>query len=476
MKARKHIATIMTSILLSAALSGCNSAVSNSEGSASAAPGPSVQPSVASEQPATQTPSLDGYNLLWSDEFDGNTLNPDLWNVELRQPGWTNEELQEYTDSADNVFVRDGDLVIKAIKTEDENGNPYYTSGKVTGFGKTDFMYGKVVVRAKVPEGQGLWPAVWMMPTDERLYGSWPKCGEIDIMEVLGNQPNIAYGTIHYGNPHAQQQGIYTLASGSLADDFHDYSVEWEPGEIRYYVDDELYYTVNDWFTGEEGGDDVPYPAPFNQNFYVQMNLAVGGTWPGNPDATTDFDNAELQIDYVRVYQKPEYDTNVTKPPMVFRDPTEDGNLIYNGDFSEQDSLDGTSNWNFLLFEGGEGSARISDNEMVIDSTSEGTEQYSVQLVQPDLPMEKGKTYRLTFDACAAEDRKMIVCVSAPKMDWIRYLPDTSLDLTTDYQTYSYDFTMNDRDDNAGRLEFNMGAQGSTAQIKIKNVRIEVVE
>ena len=238
MKARKHIATIMTSILLSAALSGCNSAVSNSEGSASAAPGPSVQPSVAGEQSVTQTPSIDGYNLLWSDEFDGNTLNPDLWNVELRQPGWTNEELQEYTDSADNVFVRDGDLVIKAIKTEDENGNPYYTSGKVTGFGKTDFMYGKVVVRAKVPEGQGLWPAVWMMPTDERLYGSWPKCGEIDIMEVLGNQPNIAYGTIHYGNPHAQQQGIYTLASGSLADDFHDYSVEWEPGEIIYYVDD----------------------------------------------------------------------------------------------------------------------------------------------------------------------------------------------------------------------------------------------
>ena len=186
-------------------------------------------------------------------------------------------------------FVRDGDLVIKAIKTEDENGNPYYTSGKVTGFGKTDFMYGKVVVRAKVPEGQGLWPAVWMMPTDERLYGSWPKCGEIDIMEVLGNQPNIAYGTIHYGNPHAQQQGIYTLASGSLADDFHDYSVEWEPGEIRYYVDDELYYTVNDWFTGEEGGDDVPYPAPFNQNFYVQMNLAVGGTWPGKPRCNNRF-------------------------------------------------------------------------------------------------------------------------------------------------------------------------------------------
>ena len=129
----------------------------------------------------TKTPELEGYKLLWSDEFDGNKLDETKWNYEPHEPGWTNNELQEYTTSTDNVFVRDGNLVIKAIKTE-KDGNVHYTSGKVTGQNKTDFMYGKVVVSAKVPEGQGLWPAIWMMPKDESYYGQWPKCGEIDIM------------------------------------------------------------------------------------------------------------------------------------------------------------------------------------------------------------------------------------------------------------------------------------------------------
>ena len=257
------------------------------------------------ETPATitETPQLDGYNLLWSDEFDGNTLNEENWNRELRDPGWTNNELQEYTASDDNIFVRDGKLVLKAIKTE-KDGKEYYTSGKVNSQNKRDFMYGKVVVSAKVPEGQGLWPAIWMMPQDEQFYGQWPKCGEIDIMEVLGNQVDTAYGTLHYGEPHAEQQGTVVLKDGStFASEFHEYSVEWEPGEFRYYIDGEHYLTINDWFTAVNGEDEKPYPAPFNQPFFVQMNLAVGGNWPGNPDETTDFDNAEFEIDYVRVYQ-----------------------------------------------------------------------------------------------------------------------------------------------------------------------------
>ena len=262
---------------------------------------------------ATETPQLEGYDLLWSDEFDGQTMDETKWNYEPHEPGWTNNELQEYTTSTDNVFVRDGKLVLKALKTT-KDGQDYYTSGKVTGQNKTDFMYGKVVVSAKVPEGQGLWPAIWMMPQDESYYGQWPKCGEIDIMESLGKDTTISYSTIHYGEPHAEQQGTVTMTGAdSFSARFHEYSVEWEPGEMRFYTDDVLVLTVNDWFTAEEGQDDKPYPAPFNQPFFVQMNLAVGGNWPGNPDATTDFDNAEFEIDYVRVYQKPEYDTNVQK-------------------------------------------------------------------------------------------------------------------------------------------------------------------
>ena len=425
----------------------------------------------------SEVPQLEGYTLLWHDEFNGSKMDEANWGYDPHEPGWTNNELQEYTTSTDNVFVRDGKMVLKAIKTVDENGNDYYTSGKIKGQLKKDFMYGKVVVSAKVPEGKGLWPAIWMMPTDESFYGQWPKCGEIDIMETLGHQTEIAYGTIHYGEPHAEQQGIYTLDNGAkFSDDFHEFSVEWEPGEMRFYIDNNLYHTVNDWFTAYPNEDEKPYPAPFNQTFFIQLNLAVGGNWPGNPDATTDFDKAEFEIDYVRVYQKPEYDMNVKKPENEYRQALADGNLIYNGDFAEAEALDDEENWFFLLFEGGKGSAAIADNTMTITSEKEGIVDYSVQLVQPELPMLKGSKYRLTFDACAAEERDMIVCVSAPTAGWIRYLEDTMLTLSTDWQTYTYEFEMTQKDDNNGRLEFNMGNKGSIAEIYIKNVRIEEIK
>ena len=433
-------------------------------------------PTYVNQTDAKDVPQLEGYSLLWNDEFNGDTLNEENWTRELREPGWTNNELQAYTDKDENIFVKDGSLVLKAIQTKDADGKLSYTSGKVNSQNKKDFLYGKVVVSAKVPEGQGLWPAVWMMPQDENVYGQWPKCGEIDIMETLGNQTNIAYQTIHYGEPHGQQQGIKTLDSGSFSEAFHEYSVEWEPGEIRFYIDGELMKTINDWFSAVEGEDDKPYPAPFNQPFFVQMNLAVGGNWPGNPDATTDFSKAEFVVDYVRVYQKAEYDTNVTKPAKDFRELTADGNLIYNGDFAVVEPLDDETDWFFLLFNGGAGSAAIVDQTMVITSETAGTEDYSVQLVQPNLPMIKGTKYKITFEAMAAEDRDMIVCISAPTNGWIRYFPDTKLSLTTDWTTYTYEFEMTEKDDNNGRLEFNMGKTGSVAEISIKNVRIEVVE
>ena len=426
------------------------------------------------EEVKTETPELEGYNLLWSDEFDGTELNTDVWNYEPHEPGWTNNELQEYTTSTDNVFVRDGHLVIKAIETE-QDGAAYYTSGKVTTQNTQDFMYGKVVVSAKVPEGQGLWPAIWMMPQDESFYGQWPKCGEIDIMEVLGNDTTTSYSTIHYGEPHAEQQGTITLENGSFSDDFHLYSVEWEPGEMRFYTDDELVLTVNDWFTAVDGEDEKDYPAPFNQPFFVQMNLAVGGNWPGNPDETTDFDNAEFEIDYVRVYQKDEYDTNVTKPEQNYREPLEDGNYIFNGGFAEAEDLEDDEDWRFLLFNGGEAKAYIdADNgELVVETTAEGSEEYSVQLVQANLPMLKGHTYQLTFDIKADEARDAVVCVSAPTAGWIRYFEDTTIDVPTDWQTYTFDFEVTAKDDNNGRLEFNMGNHGYTSTIHIANVRIE---
>ncbi|MBQ6017863.1 MAG: family 16 glycosylhydrolase [Clostridiales bacterium] len=424
----------------------------------------------------TETPAIEGYNLLWSDEFDGSgEMDLTKWNYEPHEPGWTNNELQEYTTSTDNVFVKDGNLVLKALKTE-KDGITHYTSGKVTGQNKTDFKYGKVVVSAKVPEGQGLWPAIWMMPKDESYYGQWPKCGEIDIMESLGHDTTVSYSTIHYGEPHGEQQGTITKEGDErFSAKFHEYSVEWEPGEMRFYTDGELVLTCNDWFTAVEGEDDKPYPAPFDQPFFVQMNLAVGGDWPGNPDETTNFDNAEFLIDYVRVYQKDAYDTNVTKPPMTFRDPLADGNYIRNGDFSVAEDLTDDIDWKFLLFYEGVGQAEIKDGEMIITSSNCGTEEYSVQLVHPDIAMYKGHKYRITFDIRADEARKCIVCISAPNAGWIRYFPDTSIDLTTEWQTFTFEFEMKEKDDNNGRLEFNMGKHGDTATIHLTNVRVEEI-
>ena len=466
---KRLFCTALASMML---MSGCGAEGSNDK---SVSDSVNEKATEATEAEPTEAPELEGYNLLWHDEFDGTELNEENWNREPHQPGWTNQELQEYTTSDDNIFVRDGNLVLKAIK-EEADGRKKYTSGKVNSKNKQPFQYGKVVARAKVPEGQGLWPAIWMMPQDESYYGQWPKCGEIDIMEVLGSAPELAYGTVHYGAPHAEQQGTVTLEDGNtFASDFHEFSVEWEPGEIRWYIDGEEYLKVNDWFTAVEGEDDKPYPAPFDQPFFVQMNLAVGGTWPGSPDDTTDFDKAEFEVDYVRVYQKDAYDMNVTKPEKVYREPTADGNLIYNGNFAEAESLTDDENWKFLLFEGGEGAAEIKDNTMIIRSEKMGKVDYSVQLVQPDLPMIKGKKYRVTFDAYADEERDMIVCVSAPSAGWIRYLKDTLLTVNTTPQTFTYEFEMNDKDDNNGRLEFNLGNKGSTATVYIKNVRVEEI-
>lgn len=424
---------------------------------------------------STEDIELEGYNLLWNDEFSGTELDESIWNYEPHEPGWTNNELQEYTTSTDNVFVKDGKLVIKAVKT-DKDGSDYYTSGKVTTQNKKDFTYGKVVVSAKIPEGQGLWPAIWMMPTNEEFYGQWPRCGEIDIMEALGNDVKTAYGTLHFGEPHAEQQGTYELTDGTFADSFHEFSIEWEPGEIRWYIDGNLYSTANDWFTAVSGDNEKPYPAPFNQSFFVQLNLAVGGNWPGNPDATTDFDNAEFEVDYVRVYRKDSYDMNVKKPEKFYKEADETGNFVSNGDFSEPDDLSDGKGWTFYLANGGEGSAEIHDNMIEIQTVSEGKDDYSVQIFQPEIPMIKGKKYKLSFDACADEERDIITAVTAPTAGWIRYFNDTELKLKTEMKTYTYEFEMTEKDDNNGRVEFNLGNNGSTATVYITNVRVEEVQ
>lgn len=442
---------------------------------ASATPYPGGYPVI---KPSSTTSPVDethkGYTLKWEEQFNGTSLNRDDWNVELHEPGWVNNELQEYVDSEKNIYVKDGNLVLKPVKTVGIDGKVSYTSGRINTQNKHNFKYGLFEARLKVPAGQGYLPAFWMMPANENLYGQWPRCGEIDIMEVLGNETKTSYGTIHYGNPHSESQGKHTLEKGNFSDEYHTFSVEWEPGKINWYVDGRLMHTENDWYSATEGQGEITYPAPFDQPFYIILNLAVGGNWPGNPDETTDFDKAAFMVDYVKVFQKDSYNEDVEKPEkeVILRDPDKDGNYVNNGNFQTAEDLADEKDWTFLTTLGGEAAAEIKDGQLSINTTEEGTADYSVQLVQPDIPMKKGATYKVKFDAYADEARTMKVDVSAPDRGYKRYLQDTAVELTTSKKTYEYEFKMTDKDDANGRLEYNLGATGSKAGVHISNVSI----
>ena len=239
--------------------------------------------------------SYAGYTLAWSDEFNGTTLDPNVWTFETGNSGWGNNELEYYTNRPENTTIQDGKLVIHALK---ENfGSASYTSARIKTQGKKEFQYGRVDIRAILPKTKGIWPALWMLGGNINNVG-WPACGEIDIMELLGHEPAKAYGTLHWGASaatHGSKGTSYSLTSGTFSDQFHVFSMEWKQDEIKLYIDNNLYLTVNSTDVGSS-------PYPFNAPFFFIFNIAVGGNWPGNPDATTTFPQWMI-VDYVRVYK-----------------------------------------------------------------------------------------------------------------------------------------------------------------------------
>ena len=349
-----------------------------------------------------------------------------------------------------------------------------YTSGRISTQNLKTFTYGRFEVRAKVPNGQGYLPAFWLMANDENVYGQWPRCGEIDCMEVMGQDTNKLYGTIHYGNPHAESQGTYTIKDGekSFSDDFHTFTCDWEPGKITWYVDGIKYHEESNWHSTTEGQGTLTYPAPFDQPFYIILNLAVGGSWVGNPNEETSFVDNPFVVDYVRVYQKDSYDENVTRPEVKFEPtnkPDQFGNYIKNSTFAEAEDLTDDTNWKFLTASDGAATAEIKDNSMVISTENAGTVDYSVQLVQANIPFEKGATYEVSFDAKASGNRKMNVDVKAPDRGYQSYMKTLVPELTTEMKHFSTQFVMKADSDVNGRLEFNMGNAGS-GDIVLKNV------
>jgi beta-glucanase (GH16 family) len=245
------------------------------------------------------------WDLAWSDEFGGSNgsgVDPAKWVLEVGGEGWGNQELEYYTNRLQNAHVQNGNLEIRAQREKYKGQDGVtrdYTSARLKTLGKFSQTYGRFEAGMKIPYGQGLWPAFWMMGDDiDRV--DWPACGEIDIMENVGKEPSIVHGTIH-GPGYSGGAGIgasYTLPTGKkFADDFHIFAVEWEPNAIRFYVDGNLYETRT--------RADLPQGRRwvFDHPFVLLMNVAVGGSWPRNPDASTVFPQTML-VDYVRVYRR----------------------------------------------------------------------------------------------------------------------------------------------------------------------------
>lgn len=241
--------------------------------------------------------SIDGilksnYKLVWEESFTSQSLDTNRWNVEIRDPGWVNNELQAYTSQSKNLFIDSNNLTIKTIKEKFDQAN--YTSGRINTQSKANWKYGRFEIRAKIPKAKGVWPAIWLLSESISDEG-WPKCGEIDIMEHINNE-DIIYGTIHseqYNHMTDTQIGG-NISIGDLDSKFHTFGLEWNKDALVWFIDDEVYHRVNkvDHFTSGW---------PFDKKYFLIINQAIGGFWPGDPDQ--DFKSSEFIIDWIKIYQ-----------------------------------------------------------------------------------------------------------------------------------------------------------------------------
>jgi len=256
-------------------------------------------PFIAAIPASALAPSGNDWRLVWSDEFSGNSLNPANWSYEYGAGGWGNDELQTYTASPENVHVRDGNLVLKAVYGPDGAGGLGYTSARIITKGKTEFRYGKVAARIRLPFGQGPWPAFWLLGSGNSEEG-WPDCGEIDIMES-GRVQGIVSGALHFRAGHGYHQGLYkeTQIPGDTSENaYHVYAVEWDNGEISWSIDGIKYFT---------GPINTAEMHAFHKPFFIILNLAVGGPetfYTGKKPPDVSVFPQSMYVDWVRVYKK----------------------------------------------------------------------------------------------------------------------------------------------------------------------------
>ena len=459
--------------------------------------------------------SSESWKVEWEDQFNGTTLDTSKWSYELGiQSGedgksdapvyWGNNEKQYYIKEA--VEVKDGYLVITGDKLTQDVKNQYnvtdstvqYSSGRirtVTDSGEVlaAATYGRIEAKMILPAADGYWPAFWMLPTQETigLYGTWASSGELDIMEAVGQTANQVNGTIHYGGNwpnNVYHGGTYVFPENENIAGEHVYAVEWEPGELRWYVDDVLYHVENNWYGIDENGEKYSYPAPFDEDFYILFNLAMSGNYVSNVMPTEM--GKQMKVDYVRILtdENTDYGASVTAPSSdrdaaFFESNGGYTDLIQDKDYTTLAShaygdganvIPGIGYWSSAVNTGAGAAATVDviDGAAKIDVTKVGANNYNIQLIQ-NVPLAKGYTYRISFDAWTDLSSGRTINV-APKGDadnsWAAYDAGINAALTTNKKNFTYDFVMTADSDPTARLEMNLG--GAIGSVYVDNVSV----
>lgn len=392
----------------------------------------------------------DNWVLTWSDEFDGTGVDESKWGFDTGNwildakgnpvtNGWGNNEKEYY--KRENATVADGILSLTAKQEavhDPVQGDFDYTSAKLLTKGKFSTCYGRIEVRARMDTGASLWPAIWMLP-EEQVYGAWATSGELDIMEGWGSRPSDLCGTIHFGDVWPNNTYLtkeYTLPDSTVSD-WHTYAIEWEAGEIRWYADDVLYSTQTNWYAVNR-----TFPAPFDQNFYLILNLAVGGHFDGVGDGTqadpTLFANGaqkQMQVDYVRVYQKDGKQTIPVKP-------SQPAMTLY-------------------AMAGGNATLQNYDDRSVAEVLASGSQTYSVMLAKECIPLTAGVPYTISFSVAASTKRPVLVTLEDAAYN--RLLSETIQADTTPMQ-YTFAVTPEQTDSLDFKLQLgNLGEGTPTA-------------
>ena len=462
---------------------------------------------------------------LWADEFNGFALDPKNWGFQIgngetsQNPGWGNRELEYYTNRPENVGVKDGNLVITARK-ESFKGDLAsggsdkiygWTSARIRTSGKFSRAYGKIEVRAKLPLGQGIWPAVWLLPDLEgNPYGTWASSGEIDLIETRGDQAGKVWQTLHYGGqwPNNVNSGfVFNFPSAGTIADWHIYTLEWRAGEIRWLIDGVVTSTKTAWWSSKanppsKDADLNPWPAPFDQPFYALINLAVGGNFGGDPDSSTP-STSQMLVDYIRWSALPDETRSPgPRPTLVYpwttgpeRPALTDGNLVLNPGFdwtanndlvganptaSNLPNVSNSSYWTVYQTGTGEAFTLANDptagNSLKLDISKPGSVNYAVQIRQDGLSIKQKKRYQVDFDAWSSVARSVMSKVGGGETrGYSAYSGEQKIDLTTTPNAHhSYTFSMSGTTDNSARMEFNFGAAG-VGQIWLDNVVVKEI-